>query len=78
MTELGSILGGAFAATIAQWIISTYNQSWLIGVYIAILSVISLIAVTLVKSNEGADLRVSQDDDVPARRAAATGQRAAV
>ena len=29
---LGSILGGAFAATIAQWIISAYGQSWLIGV----------------------------------------------
>jgi 2-keto-4-pentenoate hydratase/2-oxohepta-3-ene-1,7-dioic acid hydratase in catechol pathway len=37
---LGSILGGAFAATIAQWIVSTYGQSWPIGVYLVILSAI--------------------------------------
>jgi MFS family permease len=54
---LGSVIGGAFAATIAQWIISTYNQSWLIGVYVAILSVISLIAVSLVRLRPSADLR---------------------
>jgi MFS family permease len=53
---LGSILGGAFAATVAQWIISTYGQSWLIGVYIAILSVISFVAVSLVKDPMGVDL----------------------
>ena len=53
---LGSILGGAFAATIAQWIISTYGQSWLIGVYIAVLSVISIIAVSLVRDPMGVDL----------------------
>lgn len=54
--SLGSILGGAFAATIAQWIVATYHQSWLIGVYIAILSVISLVAVSMVKGVEGIDL----------------------
>ena len=53
---LGSILGGAFAATIAQWIVSTYGQSWLIGVYIAILSAISFVAVSLVKDPMGVDL----------------------
>jgi metabolite-proton symporter len=54
--SLGAILGGAFAATIAQWIISTWNQSWGIGVYVAILSVISLVAASLVKHVEGVDL----------------------
>jgi MFS family permease len=53
---LGSILGGAFAATIAQWIISTYGQSWLIGVYIAALSAVSLIAVSVVRDPTGVDL----------------------
>jgi len=57
--SLGSILGGAFAATIAQWIITTYHQSWGIGVYIAILSVISLIAVTMVRGAEGSDLNAT-------------------
>jgi metabolite-proton symporter len=53
---LGSILGGAFAATIAQWIISTYGQSWLVGVYVLILSVISFVAVSMVRDPQGIDL----------------------
>ncbi len=57
--SLGAILGGAFAATIAQWIITTYHQSWGIGVYIVILSLISLAAVSMVKSAEGADLNAT-------------------
>ena len=57
---LGSIIGGAFAATIAQWIIATYNQSWLIGLYIAILSVISFVAVSLVNDPKGVDLNVKE------------------
>ncbi len=57
--SLGSILGGAFAASIAQWIISTWHQSWGIGVYIAILSVISLAAVTMVRGAEGANLNTT-------------------
>src|SRR5439155_7304521 len=38
---LGSVLGGAFAATIAQWIIQSFGQSWLIGAYLMLLCVIS-------------------------------------
>ncbi|HJS84753.1 MAG TPA: MFS transporter [Acetobacteraceae bacterium] len=53
---LGSILGGAFAATIAQWIISAFGQSWLIGVYLVVLSVISFIAVSMVREPMGVDL----------------------
>jgi metabolite-proton symporter len=55
---LGAILGGAFAPMIAQWIIGTTGQSWRIGVYIAVLSVISLIAVSTVKDPQGIDLNV--------------------
>jgi MFS family permease len=64
---LGSILGGAFAATIAQWIISTYGESWLIGVYIAILSVISIIAVSLVRDPMGVDLNDREVHDALVR-----------
>src|SRR5262249_41967997 len=53
---LGSILGGAFAATIAQWIVATTGQSWLIGVYMAALSLLSLAAVSRVKERPGIDL----------------------
>jgi MFS family permease len=44
---LGSILGGAFAATIAQWLIASYGQSWLIGLYVAVLALVSLAAVSV-------------------------------
>jgi MFS family permease len=56
---LGAILGGAFAPAIAAWIIGTYGQSWRVGIYIAALAVISLIAVSTIKDPQGVDLNVS-------------------
>ena len=53
---LGSIMGGAFAATIAQWIISSWGQSWLVGLYIVLMSAISFVAVSCVKETAGASL----------------------
>lgn len=47
---LGSILGGAFAPTIAQMIMSRFHQSFLIGIYIGAIALISLVAVTVSKS----------------------------
>ena len=55
---LGAILGGAFAPAIAQWIIGTYGESWRVGLYIAVLAVISLIAVSTIKDPKGVDLHV--------------------
>ena len=55
---LGAILGGAFAPAIAAWIIGTYGESWRIGVYIAVLAVISLIAVSTIRDPQGVDLHV--------------------
>lgn len=55
---LGAIIGGAFAPMIAQWIIGTYGESWRIGVYVAILAVISLIAVSTIRDPQGVDLNV--------------------
>lgn len=58
---LGSILGGAFAATIAQWIMSSTGQSLYIGVYMLILSLISLVAVTKLVDPSGIDLHTDSD-----------------
>jgi MFS family permease len=55
---LGAVFGGAFAPAIAQWIIGTYERSWGIGVYILVLSLISLIAVSTVRDPKGIDLHV--------------------
>jgi metabolite-proton symporter len=55
---LGAILGGAFAPAIAAWIIGSYGESWRVGVYIAILAVISLITVSTIKDPKGIDLHV--------------------
>jgi MFS family permease len=60
---LGSILGGAFAATIAQWIVTTYGQSWLIGLYMVALSLISLAAVSVVRDPRGVDLNIKEVHD---------------
>ncbi|CAB5691311.1 Inner membrane metabolite transport protein yhjE [Delftia tsuruhatensis] len=53
---LGSILGGAFAATIAQSIIATWGRSWLVGAYIVAMAAISFIAVSCVQDRPGASL----------------------
>lgn len=54
---IGSILGGAFAPMIAEMILKETGNSWMIGIYIAALAVISLIAVTLVpKTLQGINL----------------------
>ncbi|WJR75316.1 MFS transporter [Bradyrhizobium sp. NP1] len=53
---LGAVFGGAFAPMIAQWIIGVYGSSWAIGVYIMILSIISLAAVSTIKDPKGVDL----------------------
>ncbi len=59
---LGSIIGGAFAATIAQAILDATGKSWLIGVYIGGLAVVSFIAVSLVPKNlQGINLHDDSD-----------------
>lgn len=55
---LGAILGGAFAPAIAQWLIASSGKSWMIGVYLAALSLVSLIAVSRVKAAKAADFEV--------------------
>jgi MFS family permease len=56
---LGSILGGAFAAMIAQSIISATGQSWLVGVYVIAMAAVSFVAVTLVKDRPGTTLHAA-------------------
>jgi MFS family permease len=59
---LGAILGGAFAPAIAQWIIGTYGESWRVGAYIMVLSVVSLIAVSTIRDPWGVDLNLRESD----------------
>ncbi|WP_022924877.1 MFS transporter [Serinicoccus marinus] len=54
---LGSIIGGAFAPLIAELLLQRTGQSWSIGVYIAVLALISFAAVSMVpKSLQDSDL----------------------
>ncbi|GAA4841852.1 MFS transporter [Garicola koreensis] len=56
----GSIIGGAFAPMIAQAILDGTGQSWMIGLYISGLAIISFLAVSVVpKKLQGINL---QDD----------------
>jgi MFS family permease len=72
---LGAILGGAFAPAIAQWIIGTYGESWRVGAYIMVLSVISLAAVSTIRDPWGVDLNV-RDSDAKTRAADAKARDA--
>ena len=68
---LGSIIGGAFAPMISQAILDNTGKSWLIGVYIAGLGIISFIGVSLVpKDLQGVDL----NDDSERNLTAAVGR----
>ena len=50
------------SAETACRILAETGQSWLIGVYIAVLCLVSLIAVSLVpKSQQGRDLQAERD-----------------
>lgn len=57
---LGAILGGAFAPTIAQALVQSTGTALSVGVYIMVLCVVSLAAVTAVKEPKGTDLGLSQ------------------
>ncbi|WP_238148876.1 MFS transporter [Serinicoccus sediminis] len=58
---LGSIIGGAFAPLIAELLLQRTGQSWSIGVYIAVLAVISFAAVSMVpKSLQDSDLHLEE------------------
>ncbi|WP_460395304.1 MFS transporter [Actinophytocola sediminis] len=54
---LGAILGGAFAPTIAQALVRSTGTVIAVGGYIMALTVISTIAVSLVREPRGVDLR---------------------
>jgi MFS family permease len=65
---LGAVLGGAFAALIAQALINATGWSPSVGLYIIALSLVSIIAVTTATEVGGADLRTRTpelDESVP-------------
>nr|WP_309072409.1 MFS transporter [Arthrobacter sp.] len=57
---LGAILGGAFAPMVAQALMDTTGWSPSVGIYIIVLSLISIIAVTTVKEPRGTNLRIKE------------------
>ncbi|KAB1641205.1 MFS transporter [Gulosibacter chungangensis] len=59
---LGAILGGAFAPTIATWLMQTFNNVYAISTYLFIATVISLIAAALLKDRTGIPLTHSFEE----------------
>jgi hypothetical protein len=55
-----TVLGGAFAPTIAQILVRTTGTSVSVGVCIMVLCVISFVAVSLVKETRGAPLGLAE------------------
>ena len=63
---LGAVLGGAFAALIAQALVDATGWSPSVGLYVIALSVVSLIALTTVSEPRGAALGADVESSVPA------------
>ncbi|MFD1213165.1 MFS transporter [Arthrobacter sp. GCM10027362] len=57
---IGAILGGAFAPLVAELLLAETGTTVSIGIYIAALCIVSLIAVSVVKETRGANLRVEE------------------
>ncbi len=57
---LGAILGGAFAPMIAQMLLNRFSVGWTVGVYIAVATLISLIAVSTTRETRGVALHVDE------------------
>ena len=67
---LGAILGGAFAPLIAELLLSSTGNSWSIGVYVLAITLVSLVAVSLVKETRGVALDTQSVEVVAARTGA--------
>lgn len=61
---IGAIFGGAFAPMIADLVFGATGASWTIGAYILVVTIISLVAVSLVKEPKGVDLTTQTTDVV--------------
>lgn len=59
---IGAILGGAFAPMIAELVFGKTGQIWTVGLYIVIVSIISLVAVSLVKTKNDVPLNTTTVD----------------
>lgn len=59
---IGAILGGAFAPMIAELVFGKTGQIWTVGLYIVVVCIISLVAVSLVKSKDNAPLNTTTID----------------
>jgi MFS family permease len=58
---IGSIFGGAFAPTIAQWIQTTTGSSTNVMFYLLAVTIISLVATLLLRDRKGIDLSPSNE-----------------
>ncbi|HAY43800.1 MAG TPA: MFS transporter, partial [Micrococcaceae bacterium] len=67
---LGSILGGAFAATVAQVLLTSTGWSGSVAIYIMVLTIISVAAVLWVGETQGRNLHLEEveDEEVPTVR----------
>ncbi|MCW2287148.1 MFS transporter [Leucobacter luti] len=61
---IGAIFGGAFAPMIADLVFGATGASWTIGAYILGVTIVSLIAVSLVKETRGVNLSTRSNEVV--------------
>ncbi|MGW9022201.1 MFS transporter [Leucobacter chromiiresistens] len=62
---IGAIFGGAFAPLIADLVFGATGASWTIGLYILGVTIVSLVAVSVVKEPKGVALNTRSNEVVP-------------
>lgn len=58
---IGAVLGGAFAPTIAQLLQSRTGSVYPVGIYLAVITAVGLVAAFFVKDRKGVSLGIVQD-----------------
>ncbi len=61
----GAIIGGAFAPTIATWLQATFGSNRSVAVYLAIVAVVALVAVSTIRDRTGKALVGPEAMDIP-------------
>ncbi len=71
----GAILGGAFAPTIATWLEGTFGTTSAVAVYLGVVAVVALVAVSSIKDRTGRSLGKDASDIPGAAKLEAAIQR---
>ncbi|CAG7844265.1 Inner membrane metabolite transport protein YhjE [Pseudoclavibacter triregionum] len=59
---IGAILGGAFAPTIAAWLVDVFGSTLAVSMYLLLMSVVGLAATLILRDRQGIPLGVEFEE----------------